>query len=464
LFANFTQNHLDFTSKEMLMRRKILPLIARLALSALLATASSRAQAPAADTGDSLPALVAEALQNNPGIKAAEFRVKSLQASPSRAWYLDAPQVGVEFYEAPLNSFPNPLKNQTEIDYSVQQSFPFPGKISSRIRAGKKQAEMGEANVAALKRKVVREIKTDYYELYLLDRRMEINRRNQALMTRLIEIARRQYEVGLGRQADILRAQTELTNLKTDSITLAQTRRATEGMLNAWLNRKTARPLTVTDTLTPDDLPWSLEAVQGVLETNHPELQAMKASVQMREAERTMAKREFWPDFTIGGSYKDMVRIPEGSHLAVLQDYWSVSASMSIPLALWSLPKYRAGILQSRADRDQAEAEYADTRNLLFARAQAALLKAQSSAELVRLSRTVLLPQAQQALESTLSAYQGGKSEFMTLLDAYRMSLVAKENSEMALMQLLSSQAELEEAVGLSLEEIQKKISEGAGK
>jgi len=48
------------------------------------------------------------------------------------------------------------------------------------------------------------------------------------------------------------------------------------------------------------------------------------------------------------------------------------------------------------------------------------------------------------------------------LLDAYRTRLMAKENAEMAIMQLSASQADLEEAVGLGLDEIADKIRQGA--
>jgi outer membrane protein, heavy metal efflux system len=307
-------------------------------------------------------------------------------------------------------------------------------------------------------------VKTGYYELYLVDRRLEINRRNQALMNRLIESARRQYEVGVGRQADILRAQSESTRLKTDSVMLNQSRKAMEGMLNALLNRETTRPLSVTDSLAPANADWSFEQIKPVLEGNHPSLRAMKAGIRMRQAEKAMAKKEYWPEFMVGGSYKDMLELPAGVHDAELQDNWSVMVSMNVPIALWSLPKYKAGVVQSDANLSQAEEEYAEMRNMVSARAQAALLKAQSGKEVVRLSKTVLVPQAKQALESTLAAYQSGNGDFMTLLDAYRMSLMAKENTEMALMQLLSSQAELEDAIGLDLAEIRNKMSEGAGK
>lgn len=419
--------------------------------------------APAA-AGDSLEALVALALKVNPSIKAMEYQVKSLHASPSHVWYLEPPQVGVEFFQAPVKSFPDPLKNQMEIDYSLQQAFPFPGKISSRIDAEHKHALMSEAGLEGLRRKLAREVKLAYYGLYLLDRRREINARNRALMGRLVEIARRQYEVGLGRQADILRAQTESTNLRADSLELEQSRRATAGMLNALLRRPVTQPILVADTLAAAEIDWPLERIGPLLESQHPGLRGMQAAIEMRRAEKTAATREYWPDFTVAGSYKDMLLAPPGTHGGQLQDYWSVGVSMNVPVALWSLPKYKAGVVRSEADLAQAEAEYADLKNMLLARAQEALLKVDASREQARLSRAVLVPQAEQALASTLSSYEAGKSEFMALLDSYRMSLAAKENAEAALMRLLSSQAELEEAVGMTLAEMRNRMAEGAVK
>lgn len=414
--------------------------------------------------GDSLEGLVAEALQNNPGIKAAGFQVKALHSSVDHAWYLDAPEIGVDFYQTPISSFPNPIKNQSEIDYSVRQALPFPGKIASRINAEHKHAEMGEADLVSRKRKVIRDVKTLYYELYLLDQKLKINQENQILMGRFLEIARRQYEVGLGKQSDILQAQTEATKIMSDSISLRQEREATESLLNAVLNRKTGKPLVVTSQLIPYQMEWTLEQIRPILEKSHPGLQGMKAGIRMREAEKTMAGKNLLPDFMIEGAFKDMLRMPPGTHGGLPENYWSVSASMNLPLALWSLPKYRAGTMQSSANLIEAEQEYIEAENMIFARAQGALSKAESNFDLLHLSQDVLLPQTEHALETNLVAYQGGKSEFMALIEAYRMRLMARQDSEMALMQLLSSQADLEEAVGLNLEQIADQLSKGDGK
>jgi cobalt-zinc-cadmium efflux system outer membrane protein len=318
--------------------------------------------------GDSLSALVSEAMRNNPSIQAAEYQVKSMRAAPDRAWSLEAPQVGVEFFQTPVKSFPNPLKNQQEIDYSVQQALPFPGKIATRMRAEDRRADMGSADLESLKRQVVRDVKNDYYELYLLDRRLEINGESQALMRRLIEIARRQYEVGMGRQADILKAQTELTSLRTDSIGLAQMRRSTAGMLNALLNREADRPLPVASELKVSEVGWTFRQIAGILEENHPKLRSMQASIRMREAEKAMAGKEYLPEFMVRGTYKDMLAMPPGTMGAPLEDYWSVMVSMNLPVAFWSAPRYRAGYAQAEADVAQAKREYANMRNMLLAR------------------------------------------------------------------------------------------------
>ncbi len=439
------------------------------ALAAACAAAGPEMPAPApaatpmatGPAGDPLPALVSEAMRNNPSIQAAEYQVKALRAAPDRAWSWEAPQVGVEFFQTPVKSFPNPLKNQQEIDYSLQQAIPFPGKIGTRIQAGDRRVEMGSAELEALKHQVARDVKTDYYELYLLDRRLEINGESQALMRRLIEIARRQYEVGMGRQADILKAQTELTSLRTDSIGLAQMRQATAGMLNALLNRDADRPLPVAAELRVPGIAWTFGQIAGILEENHPKLKSMQASIRMREAEKAMAGKEYLPELMLRGTYKEMLAAPSGMGDGSPGDFWSVMVGMNVPVAFWSLPRYRAGYAQGEANVAQAKREYASMRNMLLAKAQEALLKAESGAELARLAKSVLVPQAQQALESNQAAYQGGKGDFMTLLDAYRTRLMARENAEMAIMQLSASQADLEEAVGLGLDEIAEKIRPG---
>ncbi|HEY4613316.1 MAG TPA: TolC family protein, partial [Bacteroidota bacterium] len=149
-----------------------------------------------------LEEFIAEALQNNPQLRAARNQTAAARTRVNQVTSWDAPQVGVELFQTPIQSFPNPLKNGMETDYFIQQMFPFPGKLSAMGKAAESNADMFNQGYKALERKVVKELKSAYYELYLVQRKIQINAENQDLMRRFVEIAQKQYEVGMGKQPD----------------------------------------------------------------------------------------------------------------------------------------------------------------------------------------------------------------------------------------------------------------------
>ena len=57
-----------------------------------------------------LDELAAEALRNNPQLRAARHQTSAAQTRVDQVSSWDAPQLGVEFYQTPIRSFPNPLK------------------------------------------------------------------------------------------------------------------------------------------------------------------------------------------------------------------------------------------------------------------------------------------------------------------------------------------------------------------
>lgn len=86
--------------------------------------------------------LIKETLENNPQLRAARNQTSAARAHVDQATSWDAPQLGVEFYQTPIQSFPNPVKNSMETDYFLQQMIPFPGKISAMGRSAKNNANM----------------------------------------------------------------------------------------------------------------------------------------------------------------------------------------------------------------------------------------------------------------------------------------------------------------------------------
>ena len=389
--------------------------------------------------------ILIQAAQNNPRLKSADAKVQASSHAADIKKSLDPPQLAVEFYNAPVTSFPNPFKNQMEYDYSIQQMLPFPGKLGAMAEAQRKRTEMLKADRQTLEQEIVRNVKSVYYELYLIYRRMEINQETQDLVRGFVDIARKQYEVGMGKQSDVLRAQTELTTLINDSIILVQQRKSMEGMLNSLCNKPLSAELGSIPEVEPMILNYDLSALLAIAEKNRPELKSMLADVEMQRTERAAARKDYLPDFMVRGMYKQMTQS---------SDDWSLMVGVTVPVAPWSLGKYSSATARSEANIGSAQSERDNMKNMIASEVNDALLKMESGKQRLKLSKETAIPQARQTLESALSAYSTGKQEFLMLIDIERMLVMAKLDYHMAVMTLLDAQSRLERAVGLSIDEI----------
>jgi outer membrane protein TolC len=393
--------------------------------------------------------ILINAIKYNPRLTAADARIQSSVASVKGKKYLDPPQVAFEFYQSPIKSFPNPFNNQMEYDYSIQQVFPFPGKLSVMAEAEGKRTEMLKADRRMQEQDIIRNVKTLFFDVYLKYRQMEINHETQALVRGFVDIARKQYEVGMGKQSDILRAQTELFSLAYDSIVLIQQCKSVEGMINALCSR----PVTTEIGFVPEIIPllpnYNLDSLMALAEKNRPELTSKISGIEMRQSERLAARKEYLPDFMIKGTYKQMTQT---------KDDWGLMIGATIPVAPWSLGKYSAATERASANISEAQSELATMKNMIASEVNDALLKIESSKERVKLSKYTAIPQAKQALESAQAAYRTGKQEFLTLIEIQRMLVMAKLDYHRAVMALLDSQSQLERAVGIHIDEIDKSI------
>jgi outer membrane protein TolC len=397
-----------------------------------------------------LEGLVVEAIQSNPQLQAARNRAGAFGKRVDQVTSWESPQIGVEFFQTPIKSFPNPAKDWMENDYFIQQMIPFPGKLSAMGLASENQANMAEQEYRGLERKIVRELKSAYYELYLAQRKIQVNLENQDLMRNFVGIARKQYEVGMGKQADVLRAQTELSTLINNGLNLQKEKKVAESMINTILSRPANAPLGTVPDVEHESPEWTFEQLQPLAVEARPELKAMNFNIAMNRAEVSAARREYFPDLMAKLTYKDMANTKD--------DFWSAMVGISIPLAPWSSGRYTSKVEENELNVKSAEGEYSNMKNMVLYEVQQSLVSVQTNQNLVRLYQTTVIPQAEQTLQSTTASYQTGKTEFLMLIDAYRMVLMSRLDYYMAVMNYMTSQAQLEQAVGLDITEISARV------
>ena len=433
----------------------------RLACAALLWAVAGTAGAPEDPRGSapaalppggpvSLPDLVAEALRSNPQLRSAREQTAAARARIPQATAWQPPQVGVEFFQTPTSSFPNPVKGGMETDYFVQQTFPFPGKLSAAGTSAEALARAAQASYRAVERAVVARVKTAYYQLYLAQRRLDINTENQGLLRQFVRSAARRYEVGMGSQPDVLKAQTELSTLLNDALILEQEKRLSEAALDTVL----ARPASGTFGRIPEealDQPlYTLNQLEPVVLEARPEIQASRAAVESAKADAALARRQYFPDLMVKLVYKDVT--------GTGRDYWSAMAGIDIPIAPWSAGRYGGRVEEANVNISRAEADLESARIQAMLEVEAALVGVRTNRERVLLFRNTVIPQAQQTLHAATAAYQSNRTDFLTLLDSYRVLLQRRLDSFHAVAAYLASLAELERTVGLPLDEIGRKL------
>ena len=399
---------------------------------------------------ESLDDLVKVALQNNPQLKAARSQTLAEQTKVKQVTAWDPPQVGISFFQTPIQ-YLNPITNGMETDYYVQQMFPFPGKLGNMGAAASNNAKMFGEQYIALKNKIVNDLKSNYYMLYLVEKKIEINKENQALLRQLEKITAKQYEVGIGSQADMLRAQTELSTLINEGINLLNEKTNVETMINTILSRPVDSPLQEIKDIQDTISNWTYEQLSQLAFQNRPELKAMQFNVDMNKSELKASKLEYYPDFMVQLMYKNMANTSN--------DFWSAMIGVNIPLAFWSKDKFTGKVQENEINISSANEQLSAMKNMVASDVQNALIKIQTNKNLINLYKNTVIPQAEQTLQSTLAAYQNGKTEFLMFIDAYKTVLMSKLDYYMAQMNYMQSQSMLEQAVGLSINQIKDEIN-----
>lgn len=397
-------------------------------------------------------AIISEALKNNPGLKASEYRVASAQAAIGYQKGIDPPLIGVDFYQSPVSTFPNPVKGQGEVDYSVQQMLPFPGKLSAMANVEKSRAAMAGSEKDALAQYLAAEVKAACYGLYLVQRKMRLNAENQDIAKNFVAIAAKQYELGMGKQSDVLRAQTELSLLAENGIALRQEEKSLEAKINALRSRPADAPVPLLPEIEPPAVALTFREVGPLAERGRPELKALEYAVAVHKNEEKAFSRERLPDFMVRGTYKQMMETP---------DYWSLMVGLTLPVAPWANPRYSSQAVKARADGLEAQEQYNNMKNEVLLQVQDALLAVQASQERIRLYKTTIIPQADQTLKASVAAYQTGKQDFFSLIDAERTLLSVKQDYHRAVYDLLYGIAMLERGAGMSVEDMEHALKGG---
>ena len=377
---------------------------------------ASAAQAPSVTLAD----VYREVTRANPRTIAAQAVGRAAEARVASAKRPPDPQIQLGWMNYTLPGLA-PMATTGMTQLQVMQMLPLGGKLSLAGRIASSQADAAKQRAADVMWEARSQAAMAFYDRYTVERSLEINRETIRLLQDIEKVAAAMYEVGEGRQADVLRAQVEVAKMAQDTIRMQAMRTSMVARLNALLGSESALVGSATLPAFPGSIP-SPEVLEA-LTSARPMIKAGLAEVTAAVSAEAMTRKEIWPDLQVG------IQLGQRGGEMGVERMGSLMLGASLPVFA------RSRQLQMRneaaAMRQMAEADLvgmrADTRARLI-ETHASLVRARQLADLYR---STILPQAEAMATSSLTAYRAGSVDFMTLVDArmavngYRKDLAA---------------------------------------
>jgi outer membrane protein TolC len=395
------------------------------------------------ELGDPLTigAAVAYARRHNAEIRAAEAKWRAAQARPAQAGSLPDPTLDLGYHNEGFDRFNLGETDFAWVSVGASQELPFPGKLGLKHDIAAREAEQAGAEFHRVELDVIGRLKAAYAEYAHLDVQLDILRRNETLLEQIARTAEAKYAVGEGIQQDVLKAQVERSLLIERKTTLEQRRQSQTAELNALLNRPATAPLGAAEHPTQGELTRTLEELTAAAEAHSPELKSAERRVAGSKAAVALARRAYLPDFVLRAQYM---------HKADLFPEWEVGVGIKLPL--YFATKQRAGVQEAAASLAEARSLHENADRDVQARIKDLYARAQAAERLISLYQTTVLPQARLALDSANTAYQVNKVDFLTLLNAFAVTLEYEMRYHEELAEFQKAVAQLEAIVGEPLE------------
>lgn len=352
-------------------------------------------------------------VKENPGLAAIQARAEALLAIPSQLVTLPDPRLMVNLVNIPLD---NPSFNQegmTQLQMGLSQMLPYPGKLALRGKAALHEARAAGSEVGERRLQLQRDVKTVWWNIFYLDRAIEINARNQTLLQQFVTLAETRYEVGQGLQQDVLLAELELSQLENSLIQLRQLRESEAARLNTLLDYPAQQPVELPAKV-DEQLPVlaTLNKLHQRAQATRPQLEAQSFRIKAARTRISLARKDYYPDFKLGAVYGLREgNNPDGSRRS---DFASIQFSMNLPI--FTETKQKRAEDQRNAEWMQQKYNLDDRRNAVASQVNRAATDFQNRVQQTKLFKIQILPQARQTVDAMLAGYQVNKVDFLNLV------------------------------------------------
>jgi outer membrane protein TolC len=402
-----------------------------------------------------IDSLITEALKNNPQLKSLEYQIAAAEYRAQAVRSLSPPTLGLEFSQVPINEF-NVWNKALSNSVSLSQMFHLGGKLKAMSNVEQNNALIAQDYREIYRLNLIAQLKMSYYQLWLIERKIEVQQKNIDLLKKLESAINISYQINRVNQADLLTVKSEIASENLQLLILQNQQEAEIYKLNRLLGRKLeSKEVYTLKEISSDSLMITQTELEEKLAQSNPELKRMTSMITMNQTMLKSNQKEAIPDLMLGAM---VMRMPRGmiltseSDLSMLEmkteTMYSVMASVTLPFLPWSAKKYRARSQEFAAEIKTIEYGKIEMEREMLVRLKEALVKLKTAKDQERLYADQVLPLYRQSAAAQVSAYQNDQTNITTVIENYKMLLMQEMNYYMAQADYQMAKTEIEMMVG----------------
>ncbi|MFO8110898.1 MAG: TolC family protein [Desulfosalsimonadaceae bacterium] len=420
------------------------------------------ALSPATIMAITLNECIETALEMNPDLDAAAYRVKASRAAHLQArspWYPALSASGSYMRtNNPSQAFMMEL-NQKKLDMTDPGFDPAdPDDIdNTRIRLGMRyllydggrsrlNEQMAEQGIdisryehAAVKNELIYEVTRGYYEALKAGEFIAVFRKTADSIEKSLQLAKQRFQEGTAVKTDVLNLEVQLLQAQEDLIV------AENGfsLAIAALNTSIGADIVYPDKLLPPERKITAPAVAAAEQNTvakRPEMQAAALIVKSKKLDLTHAKRAYLPSVEAMGALDLDSPVSdnfEDSYVAGVTAKWDIFSGYA----------RSAKVSESRALRNESLAFLKKTRKQLELDLKQAELQLSNAFQRLDVTRKAI-ENAEESLRITRERYENGAVEITALLNAQSAMTASSVRNKAAYYDYLEALANIKRATG----------------
>ncbi|WP_421774947.1 TolC family protein [Gracilimonas sp.] len=383
-----------------------------------------------------------EAAENNPEVRAAfQQYLSSLEEEP-QVGVLPDPEIAFAYFISPIETRLGP--QQARI--SLTQMFPWFGSLSDKRSISEARAKATYEVFQEARNRLFFQTERSLLELYELERSLEIANENLDILNSLVEISLRRYETVQASQVDVLRAQIEQEDLKTQIALLEDNRKVLIRKVHELLNTEEERMVVLPDTIIAEISMESKPELMNKLVRQNPALNRLRYQEDSAKQMKALAAKDGNPTFGVGLDYIFTGERPGVANLADNgKDAIMARASFRIPLFR---DKYNAKVQQAKLNIQSVQSQITDKENKLETSLTSSLRDFYDAQRRYELYDQKQIQRVEQALNIMTQKYATDSSNFEEILRMQRKLLDYQLSRIQALVDMQVSAAYIDYLTG----------------